>query len=93
MNCRNPTAALFAIVAIACLANATQPIGARCSRYMHLEVGENCSGGTLYTAMFRHRRPDGSKTVQFLYRFGTKSLSINCSSEHCLVVLSNAGEA
>jgi|GEM_PF-5189135 len=93
MNGRNPTAALIAIVAIACLANTTQPIGARFSRHAYLEAGENDSGGTLCVAMLRLRRPDDSRTIQFLYRFGTKSLSINCSSAHCLFVLSNAGEA
>jgi hypothetical protein len=60
---------------------------------MHVEVGENYSGSTLNTSTFRHRRSDDSKTVQLLYRFGTKSLSIDCSSAHCLVVLSNVGEA
>lgn len=93
MNCRNPIATLCAIVAIACLANATQPIGARLSRCIHVEVGENHSGNALNTSTLHHRQSYDSKTVQLLYRFGTKSLSINCSSAHCLVVLSNAGEA
>jgi len=93
MNRRNSTTALFAIVAIACLANATQTICDRFTQYLHREVGEVCFGGTLHIATFRHWRPNDSNTLQVLYRFGTRSLAINCSSAHCLVVLSNTGEA
>jgi hypothetical protein len=93
MNPRNPTVALFAIAAIACLVNATQPIGDRFSQFMHQEVGENYSGRALFIATRHHWRRDESETVQLLYHFGTKSLAIDCSSTHCLVVLSNAGEA
>ena len=93
MDPRNPTAALFVILAIAYLANATQSIGDCASRYIGQGVGKNGSGSTPFLAAHHYRRRDDSKTVQVLYHFGTKSLSVDCSSTHCLVVLSNAGEA
>jgi len=93
MNRRDTTTTLFAIVAIACLANATQSIGDRFRWYVHRKVGENRSGDTLDTTTLRRWQLKDSNTVQVLYRFGTKSLSIDCSSARCLVVLSKAGEA
>jgi hypothetical protein len=85
MNLRNPTAALLAIATLACLAEATQSTG---DRHGRRDVTEDHSRGTLFISTRRDPRPEHRMTVQVFYRFGTKLLSVDCSSTYCLVVLS-----
>ena len=93
MDFRNSIAALFAIVALACLGGATRPTGDGLQWNMRQGVSENHTRNAAFVSTRCLRRRDDGTTVQVLYRFGTKSLSIHCSSAECFVVVSKAKEA
>jgi hypothetical protein len=89
MSHRNPTAALLAIIMLACLVDATQAVADRLNRNMRQDVSGNHSHGPLFISARRHRSPGHRTTVQVYYRSGTRFLSVTCLSAHCLVVLSS----
>ena len=93
MDFRNSIAALFAIVALACLGGVTRSTGNGSQRDTRQGVSENHTRDAAFTSTRCLRRCDDGPTVRVLYRFGTKSLSIHCSSAECFVVLSKVKEA
>jgi hypothetical protein len=93
MDFRNSIAALFAIVALACLGGATRPTEDRVQPDTRQGVSENHTRNAAFISTRCLRRRDDGTMVRVLYRFGTKSLSIHCSSAECFVVISKTKEA
>ena len=83
-------AVLFAIVALACFSGAPRSAG---DRDMRQSVSENYTRDTVFASTRRPRLHEDRTSVWVNYRFGTKSLSIHCSSTQCLIAVSKVREA